>query len=184
METKNESGVTIGGNTLLSMARWKTLAIVFIVLLVIVGSSLGVLLWRNSNELSDARTSLAQSQSELAEKSAQLAEASAQLADIQSKYPLRNFDSYAQLSNWASANLLSYDYADDLDEFNAACSVAEKAMTEGLSVWVDYDATTDYIYTYCCAFVGDTLYFWCTHRTYYDGIKEEHSLYRLSSSSY
>lgn len=182
METKNESGVTIGSSTLLGMAKWKPIAIVFIVLLVTVGSGLGVLLWTNSNELSDARTSLAQSQSELAEKSAQLTGVSAQLADIQSKYPLRSFGSYAELRDWATANLRSYSYADDLDEFNAACSVAKKAMDEGLLVWVDFDRGTSYTFTYCCAFVGNSLYFWCVHTNYYDGVKEVEDLYRLSSS--
>ena len=178
METKDQSGVMISRNTLLAMAKWKTIAIVFIVLLVIVGSGLGVLLWMNSNELSDVRTSLAQSQSELAEKSAQL-------ADIQSRYPLRSFDSYAQLSAWASANLQLYEYADDLDEFNAACSIANKAMNEGLLVWVDFDrsCTSAFTFTYCCAFVGNSLYFWCPHRDHYSGIHEVIDLYRLSSST-
>jgi hypothetical protein len=182
METKNQSGVTIGSSTLPGMAKWKPIAIAFIVLLVIVGSGLGVLLWTNSNELNDARTSLAQSQSELAEKSAQLIGVSAQLADIQSKYPLRSFGSYAELRDWASANLMSYDYEDDLDEFNAAYSVAEEAMDEGLLVWVDFDRGTSYTFTYCCAFVRNSLYFWCVHTKFYDGVKEVEDLYRLSSS--
>ena len=184
MESKNENGVTIRSNTLLSMAKWKTIAIVFIVLLVTVGSGLGFLLWRNSNELSDARTSLAQTQSELAEKSTQLAEDSAQLADIQSKYPLRSFDSYAQLSDWATANLRSYAYADDNAEFNVACSIANKAMNEGLLVWVDFDrsCTTEFTFTYCCAFVGNSLYYWCPHTDYYSGMHEITDLYRVSSS--
>jgi len=184
MESKDENGVTIRSNTLLSMAKWKTIAIVFIVLLVTVGSGLGFLLSRNSNELSDARTSLAQTQSELAEKSTQLAEESAQLADIQSKYPLRSFDSYAQLSDWATANLISYAYSDDNAEFNAACSIANKAMNEGLLVWVDYDrsCTSDYTFTYCCAFVGNSLYFWVPHTEYYDGLSHVTDLYIVSSS--
>jgi len=182
METKDQSGVMIDRNTWLAMAKWKTIAIVFIVLLVIVGSGLGVLLWMNSNELSDMRTSLAQTQSELTEKSGELTEKSAQLADIQSKYPLRSFDTSGQLSSWASANLKSYDYVNDLAEFNAACSVANKAMNEGLLVWVDFDRGEHYTFTYCCAFVGDSLYFWCTHREHYSGIHEVQDLYRLSSS--
>jgi hypothetical protein len=182
METKDQSEVMIGRNTLLAMAKWKTIAIVFIVLLVIVGSGLGVLLWMNSNELSDVRTSLAQTQSELTEKSGELAEKSAQLADIQSKYPLRNFGSYTELSNWADAHLRSYSYTDDLDEFNAACDIANEAMNEGLLVWVDFDRGEYYTFTYCCAFVGNTLYFWCPHSTYYDGIKKVTDLYRVSSS--
>lgn len=184
MEPKNEGGVTIGTKTLVAMARWKTIAIVFIVLLVVVSSGLGVLLWRNSTALNDARTSLAQSQTELAEKSVQLAEESAQLADIQSKYPLRTFDSYGQLSAWATANLKLYAYADDLDEFNAACSVANTAMDEGLLVWVDFDrsCTSEFTFTYCCAFVGNSLYYWCPHTEYYSGLREVSDLYRLSSS--
>ena len=181
MEPKNENGVTVRSNTLLSMAKWKTIAIAFIVLLVTVGSGLGFLLWSNSNELSDARTSLAQTQSELAEKSTQLAEESAQLADIQSKYPLRSFDSYAQLSDWATANLISYAYSDDNAEFNVACAIANKAMNEGLLVWVDYDrsCTTDFTFTYCCAFVGNSLYYWCPHTEYSDGLRDVTDLYRF-----
>jgi len=184
MEPRKENEVSIGSNTLLAIAKWKTIAIVFIVLFLIVGSGLGVLLWMNSNQLSVVRASLTQSQSELADTSAQLADTSAQLSDIQSKYPLRSFGSYAQLSDWASSHLTSYTYSDDLAEFNVACGIAAEAMNEGLLVWVDFDRTSDFVYTYCCAFVGNSMYFWTPHTTYYDGLQKVYDLYRLSSPSY
>ena len=145
--------------------KWKTVAIVFIVLAVVAGASLGVLLRLSYGELGNVRADLAQSQSDLAETSAQL-------ADIQSKYPLRNFDSYAQLDDWASENLRSYDYLNELARFNAACDVAETARGEGLLVWVDFnriDLGSGYYatLTYCCAFVESALFYWSAHEDEY-----------------
>ena len=163
---------------------WKIATISLIVAFALVGSALGAMLWINSSELSSARVSLALSQDTLEDVSAQLTDKSEQLSDLQDKYPLNDFDSYSQLSSWASGHLKSYIYSDDLSEFSAACSVVEEAMAEGLLVWVDRDTYAGFMYTWCCAFADGALYFWCSHVTHYDGLEQVYGLYRASHSSF
>ena len=154
-----------------SIAKWKTAAIVFITLFVIVAIGLGVLLVMNYSGRIDAETALAHTQDTLETTQDTLETTQEELADIQSRYPLRNFESYGELHEWASANLQSYSYANDLAEFNAVCDVADKAMDEGLRVWPGYWRSTHWVHSYCYAFVGRTLYYWITHSQYFDGLR-------------
>jgi len=172
------------------MIKWKVMAIIALVLLVVAGAGFGYLVprWQVAvTDLEAAEDAVSTAQGDLVVLNEQLVDVQGrlegvqgQLEDVRGRYPLRNFGSVGQLEDWAGDHLEYYSYTDSLAEFNAACDVASKAQSEGLLVWVDYDVIGDFTYTWCLAFVGSSLYFWCPHASYYDGVDDVVGFYRLS----
>jgi archaellum component FlaC len=112
------------------------------------------------NELNDTKGELSITVANLASTESELASTAAQLISIQSKYPLRHFNSINSLRDWVDDHIVGHVYGAEA-WVEAALEVQEMAMLDGYYVSVCILQNSNGTYTvWCGAKAGNCMYWW------------------------
>ena len=126
------------------------------------------------SQLATANIQITGLQGQVTSAQGQLATAQSQLSALQSKYPLKDFASLADLQAWVSAHLMAYT-TDVTPSLNECLSVQKQAMQDGYYVSVIFEPLTLTTYDiHLEAIASGTLYAWgvdnATLYNFWDGM--------------
>jgi peptidoglycan hydrolase CwlO-like protein len=114
---------------------------------------------RLTGELEDASSQINILNGQITAANTQISLLSDELTAIQEKYPLQDFSSYAELSDWVSSHIQPYSSTFDT-WYSHALKVQQLAADDGYYISACLVPEDEYIMVFNAALVGNTLYVW------------------------